>query len=171
MAQRICQQDRIVSLTPVRFCRDILQDVSNSIRATFGRQLKTAVTHPSGQRRSLVVSVFGFPPRSSKTLSLNCGKQCEKSMRNPAARTHGSESQSFNTRVFTPDQRLPTPCQHTFSCYRSAQQLSVQGDLEPTNGNHQNRCPLLSSKTVIKYSSHQVRGRTTTSTCFKRTAP
>ena len=170
MAQRICQQYQIVSLNAVKFCKDLQGDCSRHTYTTCKRPLDSVLTPLWGPRVSQVLPLFRFTFSSATTLSIACGKRCENSMVDMSARTSESTSGSFDHRVFTLDQRLPTQSQQLLTRYLCPQQLSVQGDSELTKENHQNLRPLLSSKTVIKYSSHTERGRTTTP-CFKRTAP
>ncbi len=158
MAQRICQQDRIVSLTFVKSYKDSPGVYRDRTLATCFRRFNSALTPLCGWRPSHVHAVFQLPILSSTTLLLVCGKRCENLTADVHPRTEGSISQSFEARFSTLHQPLPTEFEQSLSRCHLSQRVPAQCDVELTEDNHQKLPLLLSSKTVIKYSSHKERG-------------
>jgi hypothetical protein len=76
---------------------------------------------------------------------------------NVHSRTAAAAAQSFDARVITRHNPIPTEYEQSLSRTHLSQRVSAQWDVELTVDNHQNSPPLLSSETVIKYSSHQER--------------
>ena len=171
MAQRICRRHRIVSPNFARSCKYISLGTSFQTSTALARGINSSLTPFLGSLRRAVLPVISSPVLSAPTMSVACGKRCKNSTLDVRAGTQSSALLPFDAQILTPDHRLPTHFrQHlTRGCW--SQRLALLGDWEPAAENHQNLCPLLSSTTVIKYSSQKERGRTTTSTCFKRTAP
>lgn len=162
MAQRICQQDRALSSNLVKSCKKLPRLLAESVDATrTGRFDSTLV-----QRFPLVKLPFS----DSITLSIRCGKPREKLRRFEHSKGKTTSLSSFDTRLLTCAQRLPTRSEQLVVRQLPAQPPLRQGDLNRADDYHQKSISLLSSKTVIKYSSYTERGRTTTPR-FKRTAP
>jgi hypothetical protein len=103
-------------------------------------------------------------------LLITCGKPWENLCRSEYLQPNAWNFTSHYTRISTPESEFSTCFEQVPVCRQSPQPFLPVGDSNPADDNHQNLAPLLSSKTVIKYSSHTERGRTTTPR-FKRTAP
>ena len=172
MAQRICQQDQFVSLNPIKSCKDSSDENLDRSTATSPRRRDSASVPFFGRRHSHGALVFRLPSLSSTTLSVACGKRCEDLTIRICPDAERPAPQSLIAKVLTSDKPLPTHFPQAPRLRLWSQQLPLQGDLKPTDKTHQNLTRLLSSETVIKYSSRKQRSGRTISPCFiKRTAP
>ena len=170
MSQRICQQVRSVSLNLVTFCKAMRWNYFSRHNTTYLRQFQSSAVSRLVLQRGHFLRTFASSVFRPMMVSLGCGKQCKKPTLGMCIPTKRRPRQSFNIQVFTPVQLLSTQFAQLVSEELWSQRFSLQRDLEANDRNHQNPHSLLSSETVIKYSSHTERGRTTTPR-FKRTAP
>jgi hypothetical protein len=169
VAQRICQQDGNVTLNRVKPCKETPASDSDRTNTNRVALFHAHLTRLWGSQLTLVDPVFRllFSPT---TLSLACGKPCGNLWPGESPHTKPVSSLAFDTRLLTGEQPFSTLFEQACRRRHWSQPFCPQGDSKRTDDNHQNLLPLLSSETVIKYSSHTERGRTTTPR-FKRTAP
>ena len=158
MAQRICQQDRIVSPDFAKSYKNSLRGYLHRTPTTHFRRFNSAFTPNLRQHFYRPDAVFTLPTFTPATLSLGCGKLCENFTIDVHPGTDEWTFELFDTLFFTLHNPLPTEFEQSLSRRQLLQRVPPHGDLELTEDNHQDLSPLLSVKTVVKYSSNQERG-------------
>jgi hypothetical protein len=161
VAQRICQQDRIVSLNLAKSCKESSWGYFGRTLPSCLRRFSSGLTPLFGHRHSHFHVVFQLPVFCSATMSFACGKRCDNLTDHVHPRSARTPSQSFDAQLLTQHKPLRTEFEQVLSRPHLSQQVPAQCDVELTEDNQQNPSALLSSKTVFKYSSHTERGRTT----------